>query len=401
MKNALLILNFIILFCLNAYAQPGIDYNQPTNSGKKFKKGYFINNKGEKTDCLIKDIDWENNPEQFNYKLNEDDATNIKNTSSIKEFEIFGKKKYQRKTFIINLSSEPNSTFEESILLKILVEGKANLYSYEGSDKEMFFFNNDGSQTEQLIYSPSNNSKYIEQLSSSLICDSSSSNNPENLNYKQDDLVDFFVQYNECTNSTFTNYIKVPNKDKFKLTLRPGIKASQLSLGNASSSNRDTDFDIQTGFRFGVETEFVSIYNEKLSYLIEANYQYFNAEKEITYLNTPQFTKSTNVVVEYESIELGVGLRLFSELSSKSKLYYNFTYSLDIPIKGTVLAEREDLINVEIKSRQALSVEIGFRYLNRYNLSLNYLIHRHLLGDTISWKSHYHGMSLIFGYRLF
>jgi len=34
-----------------------------------FEKGYFIDNLGAKTDCYIKNIDWNLNPDTFDYKL--------------------------------------------------------------------------------------------------------------------------------------------------------------------------------------------------------------------------------------------------------------------------------------------------------------------------------------------
>ena len=36
-----------------------------------FEKGYFINNANQKTNCLIKNQDWKDNPTEFEYKLDE------------------------------------------------------------------------------------------------------------------------------------------------------------------------------------------------------------------------------------------------------------------------------------------------------------------------------------------
>lgn len=41
------------------------------NAQINFEKGYFISNDNEKIECLIKSIDWKNNPTEFKYKLNE------------------------------------------------------------------------------------------------------------------------------------------------------------------------------------------------------------------------------------------------------------------------------------------------------------------------------------------
>ena len=58
MKKQLLIL-LIFISTFNSYAQTS------------FEKGYFINNEGQKTDCLIKNIDWKDNPTEIKFKYTE------------------------------------------------------------------------------------------------------------------------------------------------------------------------------------------------------------------------------------------------------------------------------------------------------------------------------------------
>ena len=36
-----------------------------------FEKGYYIDNSNQKVDCLIKNVDWKNNPTSFEYKLSD------------------------------------------------------------------------------------------------------------------------------------------------------------------------------------------------------------------------------------------------------------------------------------------------------------------------------------------
>ena len=42
-----------------------------SNAQVNFDKGYFIDNNGQKTECLIKNADRGNNPSSFEYKLSE------------------------------------------------------------------------------------------------------------------------------------------------------------------------------------------------------------------------------------------------------------------------------------------------------------------------------------------
>ena len=54
MKN-LLVISFLFYLTFS--------YSQIT-----FEKGYFISNDGIKTECFIKNLDWRNNPTEFEYK---------------------------------------------------------------------------------------------------------------------------------------------------------------------------------------------------------------------------------------------------------------------------------------------------------------------------------------------
>ena len=53
-----------------------------------FEKGYYINNKNQKINCLIKNNDWMNTPNKFEYKLLEESEVKIGTLKAIKEFGI-------------------------------------------------------------------------------------------------------------------------------------------------------------------------------------------------------------------------------------------------------------------------------------------------------------------------
>ena len=72
MRKQLLLL-FATIFTINCYSQ--ITY----------EKGYFINNSDQKVDCLIKNIEWENNPVMFKYKLSENSEPEIASIETVKE----------------------------------------------------------------------------------------------------------------------------------------------------------------------------------------------------------------------------------------------------------------------------------------------------------------------------
>ena len=113
-----------------------------------FEKGYFIDNSDQRIECLIKNVDWRNNPTNFQYKLNQNEEPVEAEITNVKEFGIYNSSKFLRRVVKIDrsteetnkLSKERNPKFEEEqLFLKVLNEGKANLYSYYDTGLRRFF----------------------------------------------------------------------------------------------------------------------------------------------------------------------------------------------------------------------------------------------------------------------
>ena len=383
-----------------------------------FEKGYFINNDDQKTDCLIKNIDWKNNPTDFQYKLSENEAPKTADIKSVKEFGISGKSKYSRSEVNIDRSSESiddmssikNPIFKkEVIFLKVYVEGKATLYFYEDENLKRYFYKIDQAEIEQLIYksylTPENNvaknNGYRQQLWLNLVCPGISLNNIENTDYEKNNLVDLFVKYNQCSNSSFTQFEKKQKKGLFNLTLRPGINSSSLSIQNSMANYRDVDFGNKTGLRFGIEAEYVMPFNKnKWALIIEPTYQYFKSEKEIIYAQTTTTTSKIMVYADYKSIEIPFGVRYYSFLKPNSKLFFNASFIFDLPLSSSIYAERKQIIDLEVKSQNNLAFGMGYNYNSKYSLELRYGQSREILGSYAFWTSEYKTVSLIFGFTI-
>lgn len=128
-----------------------------------FENGYYIDNNDQKINCLIKNLDWRNNPTEFKYKLTEKSELNKRTIKSVKEFGIYSASKYVRSIVKIDRSSnkvdkldnERRPIFqEEELFLKVLVEGKATLYSYDDKTLSLtrYFYNIGTSNIEQLVF---------------------------------------------------------------------------------------------------------------------------------------------------------------------------------------------------------------------------------------------------------
>jgi len=395
MKKFLLLL-LTAIFVTNAYAQI------------IFEKGYYVNNSDEKVDCLIKNMDWKDNPTEFSYKLRETSDKEKATIETVKEFGIYNGSKYLRSKVKIDRSSESildlsevrNPIFiEEVLFLTVLIESKASLYEYIDGNLVRYFYSKDNSAIEQLIYKSykssqmdiSRNNKYKQQLWNDLKCSTITMNKVENVKYKKKSLVRFFVKYNECNNETFINFGKKPKRDLFNLNIRPSFNRSSLLIQNNISSNRNVDFGNKLGFRFGVEAELIAPFNKnKWAFLIEPTYQSFKSELEAT----PRNSK-----VEYQSIELLVGLRHYFFLSKRSKIFLNSSFVFDLSRNSFV--EVSSGADLNIATRNNLAVGLGYKYNDKFSVEARYQTNRELLGGYVYWSSDYNTASIIFGYSIF
>ncbi|TYP72972.1 porin family protein [Aquimarina intermedia] len=411
MKNHLLFL-FVSILSINCYSQIS------------FEKGYYINNSGQKFDCLIKNSDWKNNPDTFDYKISEESKIETGRLGLVKEFGIYGVSKYSREVVqidrssdkLINLSYDKNPSFnEEQLFLKILVEGKANLYLYENGSFRKYFYNIDNSKVEQLIYKKykvsrdqvGSNNRFRQQLWNNLKCSTITINKVENLKYNKKELIKFFVQYNECINPDFRNYIEKHKKNHFNLTLRPRLSNSSLTIQNSSTNssarNTDTDFGNKLGFGFGIEAEFILPFNKnKWAISIEPTYRSFKAEKT-TDVNNLSGGKLISEV-DYKFIEIPISLRHYFFISNNSKVFVNASYIFDIDSNSSLEYKRSDgskLNSLDVKGRDNLALGIGYNLNNKYVLEIRYQTSREILDNYVFWTSDYKTLSIIFGYSIF
>ena len=396
MKN-LLLLFFGIILTINCYSQIS------------FEKGYYINNSDEKVECLIKNIDWKNNPIDFKYKFSENDTKKTASINSVKEFGIYNTSKYIRKTVDIDRSSKKindlstvkNPIFnEEELFLKVLVEGSADLFLYADGSLKRYFYNKKNSTIEQLVFksykTPDNeigtNNQYKGQLWNNLKCPTFKISQIKNIAYKKNELIDFFVEYNKCNNQEFVNYEEKQKKDLFNLNIRPGVNNSSLSLQQSTFlSSRNIDFGSELSFRLGIEAEFIMPFNKnKWAVLIEPTYQYFKSEKEVA---------SRKVKADYKSIEIPVGVRHYFFLNSNSKIFINGSFIFDLSQNSKI--EFDPGSDLEIKTRNNLAFGLGYKHNDTYSLEFRYQTNREIISEYVYWNSKYNTVSVIFGYSLF
>jgi hypothetical protein len=407
MKKLLLLACLLTILSLKSFAQI------------RFESGYFINNHGIRTNCLIKNIDWRNNPKGFTYKLSSDaNAINIP-IDSASEFGINKESTYKRFVVAIDrsreevekVSAEKEPVFTtDTLFLKVLVSGKACLFYYEEADVFRYFYSVDTSPVKQLIYKSykvydsykvneyiKKNEQYKQQLWASLHCDKISLEDCSKIEYKAKDLVKVFKLYNE-TNSSVSVVIADSTKTKrrwLNLSIRPGFTFSGLTTTNILSPSLSTSFENQANFRLGLEGEFILPFNKnKWAILLEPTYQ--------NYTSTAKNGYGTTNEMSYKAIEIPLGLRHSFYLTNKSRIFINASYAFGIDLGSyyRILSEPYYTENLDIEHANTLLFGAGYAYNNRFSAELRIEPQKNILSYWY-WSSDYKTVSVIIGYRLF
>ena len=407
-KNVALLL-FIVSCSLKGYSQI------------IFEKGYLINNSNQKIECLIKNNDWKNNPVTIEYKLSENTEPVVADVKSAKEFGIYSISKYIRSTVKIDkskenlddLSYDKEPTYVEEVLfLKVLVEGKSNLYYYVNGNLQRYFYNKDNSTIEPLVYKKylvsenvvEENNQFKRQLWADLKCPTIGINKVENLHYKKNSILNFFMEYNKCSNSNYTRYDGKVKKDLFNLTFRAHLNNSSAYIRNtAYTRNNSADFGSKASLGFGIEAEYIFPFNKnKWSIFVEPSYQNFKAE-----IITDDFFVATKKLISninYSSIEVPLGIRHYLFLNKNSKLFINASYVFDFNLKSSIEIRRDDNTyynSLLVNTLNNTSFGVGYKFKDKYSIETRYQTSRTLLSDYLFWDSSYTTASLIFGYSLF
>ena len=409
MKKTLLIF-FTILLSLSSYSQI------------IFEEGYFIDNSNQKISCLIRTIDWNNNPTEFQYKTSEKAEIKTANLTTVKEFGITNISKYikakvniDRSSADINtLSKHRNPKFEEETLfLKVLIEGEANLYQYLDNGLIRFFYKKEDSEIKQLVYKSyktteykiAENNHFRQQLLNALKCPDFKMNKFKNLEYESKELKQFFIAYSECLGQNSTIVEPKEKRDFFNLTIRPRYNSSSLTLVNATYNSKDViDFGTKTGFGIGLEAEIVLPFDKnKWTLIIEPTYQSFKSETTNTDVSVIIGGELMSKI-DYSSIEIPVGLRHTFFLKNESNIFVNISYVFDLNSKSSFEFDSSTSANtntLHLETEQNLAFGFGYEFRDKFSLEIRYQTSRELIKMNRIWSSDYKTFSIILGYSIF
>lgn len=374
-----------------------------------FEKGYFINNENIKIDCLLKNMDWLNNPDSFIYKINDNDEEKTGNLNNVLEFGINNQFKYINRKVSIDkssskiseLSNDKNPKFvEETLFLKVLIEGKASLFEYIHPGFTKYFYTLNNSDIAQLFFKEYNfekgikrNEEFKKQLFKDLKCTSIRVSEINYLAYKKNDLIDIFIKYNTCSNTDFTNYNKKNNRTEFNLSVRGRYNLPNIEIIHTSISSLGIEFKNTTSFGIGIEAEYVLPFNKnKWSIIFEPTYQTTTSDG---------IRDRGDVTLKHSSIEIPIGLRHYLFLNDNSKLFVNGSIYMENNFNSGIFNKNNNTRALEINSGIFLGLGLGYKFMDTYSFEVRYISNRGVLNDYQLYLSNYKTISFILGYTLF
>mgnify|MGYP001167971153 CR=1 FL=1 len=376
-----------------------------TAAQTKFKKGYFISNDDIKTECFIKSEDWRSNPVEIKYRINEDSKTKKETINSIKEFSIYKVNKFQKFTVNIDRSSDRVGKLsskraleytEETLFLKVLIEGNANLYFHQDGNLFSYFYTTQNKpirllehkrfKTQQGVISENKN--YIYQLKKDVSCTNLKT---KLVKYTKKSLSNYFLKFNNCDgNGSSIDYLKNQSKKSIAFNLKLGVHQVQFSKGNESFTDNKNIFGV------GGELIYTLPFNNnKWAIFIEPTFN--SAKIEATY----KYSNYGRIETTIGQFDLPIGIKHFIHVNKESKLFLSSAFIFGFS-HIDFLGDNESSSDKFLSGDPSISLGLGYYYKNRYSLEARYRFNRVLVGSIQeNAKINVNSISIVLGYKIF
>jgi hypothetical protein len=389
-----------------------------------YQPGYFTDNTGTKTECLIRNPNWLLNPESFDYRLTENGVSQSGSIKDAQEFGV-GDYTYRRYTVLIDRSTndvdrasvikDPEYT-TETLYLRQIATGEAVLYSYASTNFARFFAAKSGDEPQQLVYKPyksdggiAYNRNYRGQLYRIMKDKYPDNNTYKKIDYTAKDLVTVFNKYNGVT-QTEPQAIKQDNGGKLHLRVYAG---GHLATGSHNVTMTDETFTISTAIApvAGMDFECVLPFNNNkwavfVSPYFEA-YKHTEVKPRQDGNTAPIYQYTSYVSLDYKSINLPLGVRysMFFSGHSKFTLSAAFNYSLAAGISKARYERRNAIASNNFNYENPLTNSVtlilagGYQYKD-FGIETRYLPERRITTNYSAIVTKYGGFSVVLNYKV-
>jgi hypothetical protein len=376
-----------------------LTFSQSVIAQTDFKSGYFINNDGEKVSCLILEEKWKNNPTTFFYKLDKSGDIQTGNLKDIKAFGVDSLFKFVRKDKFL-----PRETLDQPVFLNVLLEGKVSVYHYRSKSANVFFYKKDGEKTiYELQYRYSarrvgdavTQNKFRGQLYEAFGSNKLDLEKIKNVKYNRNDILNIVSEYNTDTNVIYSKFYKA-SKEKVNMYFKVGAGSTPIVIDNTSIGEFPS-FGNDTGLRIGFEMEyFIPNTSEKWAVTASPMVKFISAERENISSEGEEFTDT----FDYAAIEMQFGGRYyFNSAESKTRLYANAGFFVEIPVNSTMNFLGKDS-DVGIGSILNAYVGVGFQY-QRFGIEFSYLPYTYLIETSNEFSAEFDTVAFQLTYSLF
>ncbi len=365
----------------------------------RFERAYFIDNQGNKTECLIKNSDWHDNPNSFVYRKTDTERTHSASIENVQEFGVYNFSKYIRAKVDIDRSSSDigkmdyfgNAVFHsEELFLKVLIEGTVSLFQYTDGELNLFFFQTPGQGIRQLVYKKyivdqntiASNVEFREQLAAAK-CAQARPEVLQELKYYKSELVKYLIAYHQCQGLSFTNYDGKIKRDLFNLRATTGLSFSDFVFTGVDG------FSQRAAPRLGLDLEFVLPFNKsKWAFFVEPNLQSFFATESI---------RNDLTSINYRALEVPAGLRHYFFITEDLRFSLSAAYAFELSFNSAM--NRIDGRQYELSGGNVFAGGAGMSY-KKFSAELRWYEKKDLLRLYPFLESDFSKVALVLGWKL-
>lgn len=340
-----------------------------------FEQGHYYDLNENRTDGLISIYSVIDENPYFLYKekhKSNPDTVSLGNVSEIKvsDFKFIRK---DTKVLAIDEATDDSSFIEESLLLRVEVEGEATLYSVKSDERYTFYFSLPGQMPEELIYAQYirsdgrlvRDNTFRDQLKNSLQC-----GNPDfsSIRYNIAQLTDAFSDYNECVKSEFKRYTGIPSLSSKYLNIGISFGSSKYFV-ESTNVIMDTEIARFTGTAPYIEADveyLIPSLKNRVGFFFTGGYLNVRDEDERVIFGTPQ-----QIDLEYQVLQSTIGVRGFWPVNDVFKLYGELGLGKDFETQKGISIDYsvngrgyQDFDNTRLTGH--VTGGIGIAFFNRY-----------------------------------
>ncbi len=374
---------FLIVICL---FQSFLVISQAT-----FQTGYFIDNEGLKTECIIEDVDWTNHPDSFRYKIGEDGELRNRTLENTSEFGFAGIT-YERHK--IETAQMANSTKEISssknldfytttTSLRVLIDGPKRLLSHKKVGILVYYIQDEENNITPLVYHRylTRDSEVVldegfkDQLAGFFDCNIEETPQFKSLTYTKRSLKKAFMEFSKCSGEKLYDVEKTQKRKRKAFYLLAGVN---LNLNNISLNYRrdNLDFPLSPNATFSVGGGYIfPFYRNKLNFMGKISINKLE-QMEKTSFSIPStiITREDVVEFKYSSIDVSLGFRHYSYINYDWKIFLNAFYVIPISEDGKVSSnEGRDTTEFDANSFFVFGVGVDFKNIE---ISINPIVKR-------------------------